>query len=308
MPCERNRRRRLGELDGVGGDRAALAGRDRLHRVEREHAHVGVVRSCRPDRRASSAPSACAASSMTTRGRCDERRRGRPAARRSAPRPSASQSADVAEVEVERLRDRCRRTRAGRRPRARSSRWPTNDSGDVATVSPVPMPAAHSAACSADRAVGERHGVRGAGGRAQRASNSLDGRALRQPVAAQHLHDRGDVVVVDRLAAVGDHLAARGETERRSSIESHSSLVSLAYTKSSSSGLPTALGPHLVPPRVLGHHDVHLAGVDRVAGLVGGDQQLVQLLARPDADHLAGRAGRHRLGEVGRPASTGSSG
>ena len=87
-----------------------------------------------------------------------------------------------------------------------------------------------------DGAVRERDRVLGAGHRAQRGFELLDRRALREPVAAQDLDDGGDVVVVDGLAAVGnvDH---RGDgvastlspsTERSSSIESHSSFVSLA--------------------------------------------------------------------------------
>ena len=84
-----------------------------------------------------------------------------------------------------------------------------------------------------DGAGRERDRVLGVGRRAQRGFELLDRGALRQPVAAQHVHDRGDVVVVDGLVAVGDvdhreRSAYAASTERRSSIDNHSSLVSLA--------------------------------------------------------------------------------
>ena len=49
---------------------------------------------------------------------------------------------------------------------------------------------------------------------------------------------------------------------------------------------------------MLGQDDEHVTGVDAVARLVGGEHAFVQLLARPNADDLAGHARRHRLGEV----------
>ena len=86
-----------------------------------------------------------------------------------------------------------------------------------------------------DRAVRERDRVLGAGHRAQRGFELLDRRALREPVAAQDLDDGRDVVVVDGLMTVGDvdHEATgaaifSSSTARRSSIDSHSSFVSLA--------------------------------------------------------------------------------
>ena len=87
MPCERKRRSRVASSSGVRGDRAALAGRDRLHRVEREHAGVGV--------RAVADRAVGCERAERVRGVLDDARAGggrartgRSAARRSAPRPA----------------------------------------------------------------------------------------------------------------------------------------------------------------------------------------------------------------------------
>ncbi len=63
--------------------------------------------------------------------------------------------------------------------------------------------------------------------RARASSKAVDRRAGRQPVAAQHLRDRLDVVLVDRLATVGDHLRPRSSRILTiSSPENHWSLLS----------------------------------------------------------------------------------
>ena len=54
----------------------------------------------------------------------------------------------------------------------------TNDSGDVATVSPLPIPVAQSDACSATVPFANATGVLGAGDRAQRGLEPLDRRVL----------------------------------------------------------------------------------------------------------------------------------
>ena len=126
----------------------------------------------------------------------------------------------------------------------------TNDRGDVATVSPFPTPAAHNAACNATVPVANATAYAAPVTEHSAASK----RSTAGPCVSQSLRSTSTTaamsVVVDRLAAVRDldlgHDGCRcyaASTERRSSIESHSSLVLLAYTKSSSHALPTALGP-----------------------------------------------------------------
>jgi hypothetical protein len=68
-----------------------------------------------------------------------------------------------------------------------------------------------------DRSVGERHRMRGSGGHAQRVLEFLDRGALGEPIAAQHRHDGGDVVVVDQLVPVRNHRITPPGPARRAS-------------------------------------------------------------------------------------------
>ena len=115
--------------------------------------------------------------------------------------------------------------------------------------------------------------------------------------------DGGDVVVVDRLAPVGDH--------GRSGSRARPARATGRWCRSRRRSRRRAACPSihcglLRPPRVLGEDDVDVAGVDGVAALVGGEQHLVQLLAGPDADDLAGHARAPWPRPGRRPASTGS--
>ena len=155
------------------------------------------------------APSACAASSTTTRGRvvsADEVD-GQPGVVHGDQRVAR---ADRGRVEVQRLRDRCRRSRRSRRRSAAQFALATNESGDVSTRSPGPIPAAESAACSAAVPFANATACAAPRLRAQRALELVDRGPARQPVAAQDRGDRGDVVVLDELAAIRDHTSQFG--------------------------------------------------------------------------------------------------
>ena len=149
MPWLRNRRSALGELVVVRRDRAALAGGDRLHRVEGEAAHVGAgAVADRPvgGQRAEGV----AASSMTTRGRTARAASGRRAARRSARRrarrrpagtPAGSRFSVAGSMSTKRDR--------GADVRGRSWRWRRTRAATSTTTSPGPSPAAAAAPWSA---------------------------------------------------------------------------------------------------------------------------------------------------------------
>ena len=156
------------------------------------------------------------------------------------------------------------------------------------------------------RAVRERDRVTGAEVVRERALEPLDRGPLGESVGPQHLDDGrrcrrrrspggrtgGSRVTTSPLHADGQLAAARRPTATGRWCRSRS-------TKPSSSGLPSARPRRSGHHGVLGQDDVDVAGVERVPRLVRGDQQLVQLLAGPDADDLAARhAGRDRLGEV----------
>ena len=67
--------------------------------------------------------------------------------------------------------------------------------------------------------------------------------AGREPVAAEHLDDGGDVAVVDRLAPVGQHAQTSVSSRAwKSSRLSHSSLRSELYWKPSGTATPSAGG------------------------------------------------------------------
>ena len=171
-------------------------------------------------------------------------------------------------------------------------------------MSPLPTPAAHNAACSAT--VPEANAT--AHDASVTAHNAASKRSIAGPWVSQSPRSTSTTAamsassIVWRPYGMSIIVACTGQaasTERSSSIESHSSLVLLAYSKSSSTGLPTAVGPSS------SHHGC--SGITRYTSpasmacraLVGGDQQLVQLLAGADADHVTGRAGCDRLGEIG---------
>ena len=135
----------------------------------------------------------------------------------------------------------------------------------------------------------------------------------RQPVGAQRLDHarrrrRRRSSAARRAAASSDWLAAApasatatsrlsppAPAARRSSASV--SLVSLVNSKPSGSGLPPFQSP-------LPHHGCSgritymSSSIDGVPGLVARDQDLVQLLARADADDLDLAVGRDRLGQV----------
>ena len=110
-----------------------------------------------------------------------------------------------------------------------------NVNGEVTTRSPGAEAGGGRRRMEGGGAARERHRVAGLDSSGQRVLELGDVGALRQPVALQHGHDRGDVVVVDRLATVGDH----GRMRASSSVPSQRSLTSLEKTNPSSSGFPS---------------------------------------------------------------------
>ena len=209
MPCERKRRSRSASSSELVVTAppspvviAFTGWNENVHMSERAQLPTGPsgVR----------APSACAASSTTTRGRGRQRREVDRAGPRSAPRRARRTSADERRVEVQRRRGRCRRMPASRRRSGRSS--PTRRTTAVTSRRgrPAPMPAAHNAPCSAAVPLANATAWLRLGDAAQRVLEARDGRPAGQPVAPQDVDDGGDVVVVDRLAAVRDmHVGAR---------------------------------------------------------------------------------------------------
>ena len=151
------------------------------------------------------APSAWAASSITTRGRWASERRGRRAGRRSGPRPAHRCSDGTAPGRGSAWSGRCRGARRRRRRTGRSWRWPRTSAAEVATTSPGPSPPQQHAPCSAAVPLAKATAWRRPVARRRTAPRTRrrpgPGSASR-PAAPD---DGGDVVVVDRLAAVRDH-------------------------------------------------------------------------------------------------------
>ena len=78
--------------------------------------------------------------------------------------------------------------------------------GTVHSRSPRPEIEREAGQVQGCRAVGHRDRVAGADAVSARAcSKRRDSRPLRQPIRAQHGNDRRDVLLVDVLAAVGNH-------------------------------------------------------------------------------------------------------
>ena len=192
----------------------------------------------------------------------------------------------------------------------------TNESGEVATVSPLPIPVAQRLACNATVPFAKATACAAPVVEHSAASN----RSTAGPWVNQSPRNTSTTAAMSSSSTdwrpygmsipVMRELQATVDVEHRAEVVDRQPLVVRVARVHEVvvAGLADRARSHLVPPRVLGHHEVHVAGVDRVARFVGGDQQLVQLLAGPDADHVVGRSGRDGLGEVGRPASTGSSG
>ena len=143
-------------------------------------------------------------------------------------------------------------------------------------------------------AVGDGHREPGAGDLAQRGLETLDCGPGGEEVAAEHLDDGGDVVVVDRLAPVRDH--AKPLQQLRFGQPPVVGVAGVAEVV----GQRRAVHPprRVGPPRVFGQHHVLVADVDRVAGFVAGEQDLVELLARPDADDLGRDPRGQGVGQV----------
>ena len=209
MPWERNAAQRVGQGVGVRRDRAALARGDRLHGVERERAHVGtraVADRTVGRRRAERVRGVL----DDARGVAPAVRPDRPAARRSAPRPTR-RTRRPRPGRGSTSSGRCRRSRRSRRRSAAQFALATNDSGEVSTRSPGPMPAAESAPCSAAVPLAKATACAApVCAHSARSKSSIAGSAG-QPVAAEHGDDRGDVVVLDELTAIRDHTSQFGD-------------------------------------------------------------------------------------------------
>ena len=196
---------------------AALAGRHRLDRVEREARHVGPAGAAdRPPPRRP--PSAWHASSITTTrsrrvpsGAEVDRQAGEATPRRppGCARPAAAAAARG--VEVPGRADRCRRSAAARPGTARSWRTPRSVSGGHDASSPGPSPAANAAPCSAAVPLENATACARAEVVRDRVLEALDRRALGDQRRPQRLGDGLDVVVGDLLAAVREEASASRE-------------------------------------------------------------------------------------------------
>ena len=130
------------------------------------------------------APSACAASSTIDPGPRRRAPPGRRGARRSARRP-ARRTRRPRPGRGSASWDRCRRSRRSRRRSARSSRWRRTRAATSARGRPVRCRPRRARACRAAVPLANATACAGAGLRAQRPLEGVDGGPARQPVAAQ---------------------------------------------------------------------------------------------------------------------------
>ena len=163
------------------------------------------------------APSACAASSTTTRGRVVQRGEvdGQPGV---VHRDERVARADRGRIEIQASWDRCRRSRRSRRRSAHSSRWRRTT---AATSGP-----GRRGRCRPRRA---RRAARRCRWRRRRrgaapvcAHSACSKSSIAGPPVSQSLRrtcdDRGDVVVLDELAAIRDHTSQFGGISGRSEL------------------------------------------------------------------------------------------
>ena len=146
-------------------------------------------------------------------------------------------------------------------------------------------PDAHRREVECRRAAGTDHRAGRIHGIGKRALEGCDGGAGRQVRATQHRLDRGDVVVVDAVPAIGQEGRHAVSINRRISSGPEPVLIGVARV-AESLGHRLCAGARVRPVREAEGGLDYVAVAERHgrAAVILGDQHLVQLLAGADAD------------------------